>query len=99
VKYQPGESIRSMKLATRNQIERFESESQKILGVDSVALSQRAQYYKHLRKKNDSNILNPGNKDTLDDVGNYKIVANRLFMETEKNNPKIIKGNKKLYAL
>jgi hypothetical protein len=100
VKYQPGESLRSMKLATRSQIERFESDSQKILGVDATALSQRAQYYKNLKKKNDSNILNAGNKDTLEEIANYKIVANKLFMEnTEKNNPKIIKGNKKLYAL
>jgi hypothetical protein len=63
-------------------------------------LSQRAQYYKNLRRKGDPGLPGVNGKDTVDDAANYTIVANRLFMEnTEKNNPKIVKANKHLYAL
>lgn len=45
--------MRSMKMATRSQISKFESESPNIMSVDHKALTQRAEFYRKLRNKDD----------------------------------------------
>ena len=98
----PGEAARSLKLATRSQIYKFESESQNIYGVDKQALTQRAQYYRSLRGKHYSGkgYETPLSVTANLHPSNYKIIANRLFMENPtKNEHKILKSNKRLYVL
>lgn len=102
VKFRQGEGARSLKIATRKQIEKFASESPQIFASEREALASRSEFYRNLRSKNAISRGDPGNvsdRSTGKDE-NYKIIANRLFMEDpEKNKMKVLKSNNRLYVL
>lgn len=102
IKFRQGEGLRSLKIAARKQIEKFESSSPQIFADEREALASRSEFYRNLRSKNNPNTGDAGNlsdRSTGRD-DNYKIIANRLFMEDpEKNKMKVLKSNNRLYVL
>jgi len=102
IKFRQGEGARTLKIAARKQIEKFASDSPQIFASEREALASRSEFYRNLRSKNTA-LQGEGGLNSDRDTGreeNYKIIANRLFMEDpEKNKMKVLKSNNRLYVL
>ncbi len=102
VKFRQGEGARSLKIATRQQIDKFASDSPNVYAIEREAIASRSEFYRNLRT---GNVVSRGEAGNVSDRStgredNYKIVANRLFLEDpEKNKMKVLKSNKRLYVL
>ena len=102
IKFRQGEGARTLKIAARKQIEKFASDSPQIFASEREALASRSEFYRNLRSKNPA-LQAEGGLNSDRETGreeNYKIIANRLFMEDpEKNKMKVLKSNNRLYVL
>ena len=101
IKFRQGEGLRSLKIATRKQIDKFESDSPKMFALEREALASRSEFYRNMRTNNVASRGEAGNgSGRSTGREDYKIIANRLFLEDpDKNKMKVLKSNNTLYVL
>ena len=101
IKFRIGEGARHLQMSARHQIEKFESDSQKIIIAEPEALKLKSQFYKTLRiskidKKNEE--LSEKTSARSESMNKYKIITNTKFLNESKSH-KVIKNSGRLYVL